>query len=436
MTIESMPEGARMEAEFNCPAHVPQQQVREFAWDYAGPLDGLFSRIDSLQVDDPVVWLQPDAAPGAWFLTQPEAIRRAFREPLTFSNQFGGDDVPQMIPSMMDPPEHTLYRRHLQPLFSKSAVAGMEDSIRHRFRRLVSNVVEQGTCEFVDDIAIHYPTGVFIDWIGEPEDKTSFYVSLVGALIHGKIDERTAALGDLYVALELVIDARMATPGDDLLSNIARIEIDGKRFSKDELVRVAFVLVVAGLDTVVAALSMSIAHLASVRNDRRTFMMNSVSADQAVEELLRRHSFVTVPRVLSQDVVIDGVRLKAGDPLNLSTTLASRDPDALACPYEVDFTRDAPHNYAFGLGSHFCLGAHLARLEMRIALEEWHAAIPHYELAGEPEAYGGIVMGLSHLPLRWDSPAATQKNAQGEANVVRQEGPDHQSTGQIGQSHP
>ena len=385
-----------------CPVHVPIDRARAFEWDYLGSLGGLYARMDALHDDAGVVWLQPENGPGFWLLTSEEEIRRAFREPVNFSNRMGrSDDVPMMIPLMLDPPEHTAYRRLLQPLFSKGAVASLEPAIRRRFQALLEGVRGRGRCDFVEDIAIRYPTEIFTEWMGLPEEETSGYVALVAALIHGTSDERAAAVLDLHAGLGSLIAQRLASPGDDLMSNITRLEIDGRPVTADELVRIAFLLFIAGLDTVVAALSLSMAHLAQTVDDRRALVDGTVSTDRAIEELLRRHAFVNVPRKVAQDVVVDGVTLRQGDSLVLSTTLASRDPDVLTCPFDVDFERDAAHNFAFGLGTHHCLGAHLARLEMRVALDEWHAVIPDYELDGDPEAYGGFVMGLTHLPLRW-----------------------------------
>jgi len=120
-----------------------------------------------------------------------------------------------------------------------------------------------------------------------------------------------------------------------------------------------------------------------------------------VEELLRRHSFVNLPRLVAKDTEFAGVQLRRGDSVVLSLPLASRDPDAYGNAATVDFDRDDVRHYAFGMGPHRCIGSHLARLELRIAFEEWHARIPDYRLDGEGGSYAGSVMGATNLPLRW-----------------------------------
>jgi cytochrome P450 len=388
-------------SEMGCPAHVPADRVRAFEWDYVGSLDGLYARLDAMQDGSVVVWAKPAAGPGTWMLTKEEVIRRALRDPSVFSNTIGVEGLPMLIPLMMDAPEHTAYRRLLQPLFSKAAVASLEPAVQRRFRQLVERVRDRGRCDFVRDIAVRYPTEIFIEWMGLPEEETAGYVALVSSLIHGSSDERATAPQRLRERLGAMIQERLAAPGEGLMSDIIRLEIDGRRLTPDELVGMTFLLFIAGLDTVVAALSFSMAHLAQSGDDRRALVDGTVPTAHAVEELLRRHSFVSMPRTIAQDVVLDGVTLRQGDWVMIPTALASRDPEVLECPYDIDFRRENAHNYAFGLGSHFCLGAHLARLEMRVALDEWHAAIPDYELDGEPEAYGSFVMGLTRLPLRW-----------------------------------
>jgi cytochrome P450 len=167
------------------------------------------------------------------------------------------------------------------------------------------------------------------------------------------------------------------------------------------MMRIAFLLFLAGLDTVVAALSFSFWHLAQTPDDRQALQRGDVAVRDAVEELLRRHAFLNLPRLVTRDVQFAGVALKAGDAVVLATPLASRDPEEFDDPTAVHLDREQFRQYAFGLGPHRCLGSHLARLEMRIALEEWHARIPEYELAGDAGGYGGTVMGVSTLPLRW-----------------------------------
>jgi cytochrome P450 len=194
----------------------------------------------------------------------------------------------------------------------------------------------------------------------------------------------------------------MEHPTDDLMSQIAVQEVDGRPLTQDELMSIAYLLFLAGLDTVAAALSFSFWHLAQHPEDRVAIASGAVPSAQAVEELLRRHSFVNLPRQVRTDAEFAGVQVRKGDLAILSLPLASRDPSEYDDALNVHLDRVVNRHYAFGAGPHRCVGSHLARIEMRVALEEWHARIPDYRLDGPATSYAGSVMGVTTLPLRWD----------------------------------
>jgi cytochrome P450 len=386
------------------PDHVPPELVREIGMDFRGPIDELFPRLDRLREEGRTLWVETPYGTGAWLFTRAADIRAALQQPDLFSNQFAGfDNPPMMIPIFLDPPEHSQWRRLLNPLFSPPVIAAMEDGIRARMRALVAEVAPRGECDFVADISVRFPTAVFTSWIGLPEDETPRFVGMVSDLLHGSDDPSAQgrAMAGAYAALDKLIDERMAAPTDDLMSRIIGLEIDGRPLDKTELFKIAFLLFLAGLDTVAAALSFSFWHLAQTPGDRRRIADGDVSTQSVVEELLRRHSFVNLPRLVARDEEFAGVQLKRNDPVIISLPLASRDPDAYGNSAEVDFDRDDVRHYAFGLGPHRCIGSHLARLELRIAFEEWHKAVPDYRLDGEVGSYAGSVMGATNLPLRW-----------------------------------
>jgi cytochrome P450 len=386
------------------PDHVPPELVRDVGLDFKGPMDELFPRLDALRAEGRTLWIETPYGTGAWLFTRAEDNRAALQTPDLFSNQFAGfDNPPMMIPIFLDPPEHTQWRRLLNPLFSPPVIAMMESDIRARMRALVDEVAPKGACDFVADVSVRFPTGVFTSWIGLPEQETPRFVGMVSALLHGSEDPAAQgkAMAGAYAALDALIDARMASPTDDLMSRVIALEIDGRPLGKDELFKIAFLLFLAGLDTVAAALSFSFWHLAQTPEDRRRIASGEVATQQVVEELLRRHSFVNLPRLVARDASFAGVELRRGDPVMISLPLASRDPEAYGNAAAVDFDRDDVRHYAFGLGPHRCIGSHLARLELRIAMEEWHARIPDYRLDGEVGSYAGSVMGATNLPLRW-----------------------------------
>jgi cytochrome P450 len=386
--------------------------VREFNIDFHGPLEELFPQFDALRDEGRVLWLHADGPgqpgpfgeiPGVWVFTDGVDVRNALQDPDLFSSKTNADGAPAMIPVFLDPPDHTRYRRLLNPLFAPSVVHAMESSIRSRIVDLIDAVEGQGSCDFVADVAVQFPTRVFTSWVGLPEEDTGRFVTMVHALIHGSDDHTTrdAALTEAFAVLDELVVARRAHPTDDLMSQIITHPIDGPPLEHDELLNIAFLLFLAGLDTVVAALSFSFWHLAQTAADRIAITSHAVSVEDAVEELLRRHSFRNLPRLVTRDTEFAGVTLRAGDYVILPTLMASRDPNEYEDPTAVQLDRERSRHFAFGLGPHRCLGSHLARSEMRIALDEWHRRIPDYELAGDVNGYGGIVMGVTSLPLRW-----------------------------------
>ncbi len=386
------------------PPHVPPELVRRFDIDFRGPLDELFPRLDALRSEARAMWLEiglPQIGGGAWFFTQEADIRAGLQNPELFGQSARRPGEPQALPIRLDPPEHSRYRRLLTPLFSPGVVGLMEDSIRQRIRRIVAEIAVRGSCDFVADVAIQFPTRVFTSWLGLPEEETASFVKIAQAVIHGSAEERAQAVRAAVGVLTAFIDERLARPSDDLMTKIAAVRLDGRPLTRDELLNIAYLLFLAGLDTVAAALSLSFWHLAQTPADRRTIAEHKVPAAQVVEEMLRRHSFVNLPRLVRRDAEFAGVQMKAGDSAIMSLPMASRDPEAFDGATSIDLERADNRHYAFGAGPHRCLGSHLARIEMRVAFDEWHARIPDYQLDGPVIGYGGAVMGVSSLPLRW-----------------------------------
>jgi cytochrome P450 len=386
------------------PPHVPPNLVRHFDLDFRGPLDEVFPRLDALRSEARALWLDiglSQLGRGSWFFTQEADIRAGLQNPELFGQTKARPGGPKAVPVTLDPPEHSRYRRLLTPLFSPGVVGPMEDAIRQRIRRIVTEVAPRRSCDFVADVAIQFPTKVFTSWMGLPEEETGIFVKMVQAILHGAAEEGPQALGAAAGLLAALVDERLARPTDDLMSKIAAVRLDGRPLTPEELLDIAYLLFLAGLDTVVAALSFSFWHLAQTPEDRRTIAEHKVGTAQVVEEMLRRHSFVNLPRIVRRDAEFAGVQVKAGDRAILSLPMANRDPGAFDDPTSIHLERADNRHYAFGAGPHRCLGSHLARIEMRVALDEWHARIPDYQLDGPVTGYGGIVMGVTSLPLRW-----------------------------------
>jgi cytochrome P450 len=201
-----------------------------------------------------------------------------------------------------------------------------------------------------------------------------------------------------------VISERRRAPADDIISVLLGSEVDGRLMNDEEVLDTCFLLFMAGLDTVTASLGFMFKFLAENPEHRRQLVEDPSIAPAAVEELVRVHAVVNPTRTVIQDTELCGVRLRKGQRILLSTALATRDPDAYGDALTVRFDRKPNNHIAFGAGPHRCLGSHLARKELQIALVEWHRRIPDYRVAAAPtiKAHAGGVLGIDVLPLEWD----------------------------------
>ena len=251
---------------------------------------------------------------------------------------------------------------------------------------------------------------VFTEMLGLPVAEADRFVEWNNVLLHDYADPRRRQQAGVEInsCLKDLIAQRAAEPRDDLLSELLGCEIDGRPVTREEVHNLAFLLFVAGLDTVTAALSFAFRFLAEHSAHRAQLVADRSLVPGAVEELLRVHAFINMGRTVTADTEFGGVQMKAGDRVLTSTTLAALDPDEFPDPLAVRFDRPANRHLAFGAGPHRCAGSHLAREELRIALEEFHARIPEYSI--RPGAvitmHGGGAMGMDRLPIVWPRSAA------------------------------
>ena len=354
---------------------------------------------------------------GYWVLTEAADIREAFQHPEWFSSRITG--IPptprprRLLPLELDPPEHGRFRHPLAAVFSPQAVARMEPAIRDTCAGLVDGLAGRGRAELLADFAVPFPTTIFVELLGLPAAEAERFAAWNHALLHAhdRPEVRAQAKESIAAYLDELVTRRRAEVADgrgrtdDLFAVLAREGVDGRALTRDELFDYVFLLFIAGLDTVTAALGFSFAYLAGHPEHRRALAADEALVPQAVEELLRAHSIVNPARtVTGGDRKFAGVCLRDGDRVLVSTVMANRDPAAFADPAEVRFDRAENRHLAFGAGPHRCLGSHLARAELRIALEEFHRRIPDYRIADGAviAAHGGGAMGVDHLPVVWE----------------------------------
>lgn len=354
---------------------------------------------------------------GSYLITSAEAAEFALRSPGLFSSRRAFDLVGSplpLVPIAFDPPEHTRYRRILQPFFSPRGVAAWLPQVRALARELIGGVASQGQCDLVEDLAVPLPAQVFLTLFGLPvqdRDRLNTWKEGLLRITPGQPGETrgehavrmgTELFGYLveHVA-QRRRDSADTTAGTGLLGQLLAGPGD-ERLTDEEIYGLAFLFVLAGLETVTSALSTAFAVLASQPALRRRIAGDPAVIPAAVEELLRVDGpLLFVPRVTSQDVEVAGQLIPAGALVQVMVAVADRDPAAHPDPDVIDFGRQE-RNLAFGGGPHRCLGSHLARMEMRVAIEEWHCRIPEYQLAPGPAprvTWPAGVVGIGHLPL-------------------------------------
>jgi len=359
-------------------------------------------------------------SPRGYVLSSSNYVEYALKHPELFSSKRAFDLVGSplpMVPIAFDPPEHTRYRRLLRPFFGPRKTAGWQPRVRSLVGTLIDSFVERGHCDLVAELAVPLPADVFLTLFGLPTEDRDRLIAwkdgLLGSpmLSGGQAAEEVTRVGaELFTYLVGHIEKRRRhlDGAEDLLGRLLA-DTSEERLSDEELLGLSFLFVLAGLDTVTSALSTAFAALAVQPRLRQQIVADPSVIPDAVEELLRVDGpVVLLPRVASQEIKLGGHTIPAGSEVQIAIAVANRDPAEHADPDEIDLRRQERH-YAFGGGPHRCLGSHLARMEMREVLAEWHSRIPEYELAPgftpRVEWPTGLV-GLDTLPLVFPPGAA------------------------------
>jgi cytochrome P450 len=352
----------------------------------------------------------------------------ALRHPEIFSSEMDlqmalGNDRP-MIPQQIDPPAQTRYRRLLDPHFSRRKMEELVPDIRKHAAALIEPFADRGECEFNKEFAIPLPCTAFLSLCGLPADDLALFLRLKDGIIrpHAAYPEELQGLDpaqamekskqlrarsgrEIYEYFERVIADREKSPREDLMTRLVHAEIEGEKLTHNEILDITFLLILAGLDTVTATLGCNIAYLAANPEQRQRIVSQPELIPGAVEELMRWETPVTaVPRVCKQDVTIGDFEIKAGEMVTLLIGAANLDGQHFDDPQKVDFERERNIHLAFGGGPHRCLGSHLARMELQVAMEEWHRRIPEYRVRpGEQPRYSPGIREVMYLPLVWDA---------------------------------
>jgi cytochrome P450 len=354
--------------------------------------------LDRILAKYPVAWSKQ--YDGFWMLAKYADVLRAYQEPNLFSsypNPIPAQGIGSgraVIPVETDPPEHTHYRKILQPLFTVARLRPLEANVLRHSRELIDAIAERGECEFVNDFALVMPTRIFLAMMGWPIEDAPKFLEWTDKLMREpsddpeesmRIKEETGLELAGYFAEELDRRDEIGPPktGEDadFIDWLRSASYGDERpLSQFEILDCIFIVLLAGLDTTQGVLSFSIEFLAKNYDYRRQLIDHPERIDTAVEELLRWFAPVLPGRRLTRDVEIRGVEMKAEQRVLLLMAPANRDPDEFDRPNEVDFLRSPNRHIAFGAGAHRCLGAYLARAELRIAISEWLKRFPDFSI--------------------------------------------------------
>jgi cytochrome P450 len=303
-----------------------------------------------------------------------------------------------------DPPEHGWARRLILPSFAPRAIEKHEPGTRALCRRLIDGFIDRGRADAAVDYAQQIPSRVIAELMGIPTDRADDFTAWVqGVLELGQTDIplRMRCRDALFTFLTDIIEDRQRHPRDDLITELLQSEVDGEPVPVSHVVGTCNLLIIAGIDTTWSSIGSALWHLAQHPEDRRRLAADPTCMPNAVEELLRAYSPVTMARIVREPVEVGGVLMEAGDRVLLSFPSANRDPAAFEAAEEVRLDRERNRHIAFGVGIHRCAGSNLARMEMRVALEEWLTRIPEFSLE-DPDAVtwaAGQVRGPRTIPV-------------------------------------
>jgi cytochrome P450 len=371
---------------------------------------GEWSRdLNRLREHAPILWNQRYRC---WVITRAALVREVFQDPAVFTNDSispGNPDPPyRWIPSNVNPPRHVQYRQILNHAFGPAPVARAEPHARRACAEAIDAVIERGGCDYVAEIGGVYATRVFLSLIDLPYEDAPLLCGWAERIFDGFFsgpDAMAAFAESRQYFVDLVADrrARPRDPDHDFTSHLLGSSVDGVLLDDEAVLNIFNQLMLAGLDTVKSAMSYAHLHLATHAADRRRVVEEPEVIPSAVEEVLRAFPLVMEGRKLSQDIVFHGAEMKCGEMVMLLLPAVMHDPEHFDRPDDVVIDRVRNNHLSFGGGPHRCLGSHLARMEMRVGLEEWHRRIPDYELAcdvGDVIERGGQ-LSLRALPLRW-----------------------------------
>lgn len=398
------------------PSHVPADRVYEIDM-YA--LDGIeegyheaWKRIQQPGVPD-LIWTPFTG--GHWIATNGETVKEVYNDPSRFSSEViflpkeAGEKY-QMVPTRMDPPEHTPYRKSLDKGLNLAQIRKVEDKVRAIAVELIEGFVANGECDFSADYANIFPVRVFMALADLPMEDVPVLSRYARQMTRPEGNTPEEMARDLeagndgfYAYVDPIIRARRNKDGDDLITVMVNSEINGAPIDHDKAQGLISLLLLGGLDTVVNFLSFMMIHLARNPEIAADLGSDPVKLMRGAEEMFRRFPVVSEARMVANDQDYNGTALKRGDMILLPTALHGLDESLNPDPWKINLERRGISHSTFGGGPHRCAGMHLARMEVIVTLEEWLKRIPEFSFkAGQQPVYhSGIVAAVDNVPLVW-----------------------------------
>ena len=376
-----------------------------------------------LRAEDPVYWHDEPKGPGFWAVTKHADLVAVNRDATLFSSEVGGISIfdygdregtsggldPRGLMMLYtDPPKHTRYRLLVNKGFTPRMIGLLEQYLTHRATLIVDNVIERGECDFVEDLSAELPLQAIADIMGVPQEDRRLLFEWSNKMIgvddpEYQTEDNGMAAMELYAYVNALAKARQSDPRDDIVTKLINAEIDGDKLSEVEFDMFMLLLTVAGNETTRNTTSWGM-HALLNNPEQLAYLQEDVDGrlDTAIEEILRWASPVLhFRRTATADTQIGDKAIKAGDKVVIWHISANRDEDVFADPFRFDVSRNPNDHIAFGGGGpHFCLGANLARMELRLIFREIVTRIPDMKIAGEVSFLrSNFIGGVKHMPV-------------------------------------
>jgi cytochrome P450 len=393
--------------------------LMEDAWAVDVPQDAF----TTLRREAPVFWhdLDGEKAPGFWAVTQHADVREVSRDVATYSSEAQGtfiaDPTPEGLAAMrmtllnMDPPRHNRYRRLVNRGFTPKMVRLIEEHIDRRATEIVDNVCERGEIDFVADVACEMPAGVICDMIGVPPGDRQQIVEWTNTMVgfddpywRNSPEAGEVAAASIYAYCDALAEDRRKNPQDDIMSILVQADVDGEQLNPEELNMFFVILAVAGNETTRNLITHSIRALIDHPHVRDDLLADPSLWDTAVEEFLRWGTSIhNFRRTAMRNSVLRGQEIKEGDKVVVYYASANFDEEVFDDPFTLDIRRSPNDHLTFGGGGeHFCLGANLARAEIKAMLREFVTRLPDVELTDEPlRMRSDFINGVNRMPVRF-----------------------------------